>query len=156
MNDEYEKYLKTSKAINDRDKHLADECYIKVFSDSYFDNNGQDVVITNFNQAVLDRLITACRPPVPWVLIKKWISIKYNKNNIEVIRKMESQFQFSNEDVIPQNKQEKKVEVNPPFDQLILEYGKLSGVPLTKFCKAKGVDLHSFKEYRKEKLKKGK
>lgn len=153
LNDEYEKYLKTSKAINDRDKNLVDECYVKVFSDSYFDNNGQDVVITNFNQAVLERLITACRPPLPLVLIKKWISIKYDKNNIEVIRKMESQFQFSNEDVIPQNKQEKKVDVNSLYDQLILEYAKLAGVPLAKFCKEKGVDYDSFKRYRKDKLK---
>lgn len=155
LNDEYEKYLKTSKAINDKDKNLADECYTKVFADSYFDNTGQDIVITNFNQAVLERLITACRPPVPLVLIKKWISIKYNKNNIEVIRKMESKFQFSNEVVIPKKKQEKKVEVNPQYDQLILEYAKFPGVSLAKFCKGQGVDLESFKEYRKEKLKKG-
>ena len=60
LNDEYERYLKTSKAINDRDKTLVDGCYNKVFSDSYFDNSGQDVVITKFNQAVLDRLISAC------------------------------------------------------------------------------------------------
>ena len=155
LNEEYEKYLMTSKAINDRDKELVDVCYTKVFSDSYFDNTGQDVVITNFNQAVLERLIAACRPPEPLVLIKKWISIKYDKNNVEVIRKMESQFQFSNEEVIPPKNQEKQVEVNSQFDQLISEYGKLSGVPLARFCKGKGVDLDSFKKYRKEKLKKG-
>ena len=155
LNDEYEKYLKTSKAINDRDKKLADACYTKVFSDSYFDNTGQDVVITNFNQAVLERLIIACRPPEPFVLIKKWLSIKYDKNNVEVIRKMESQFQFPNEEVIPPKNQENKNKINPQFDQLISEYGKLSGVPLAKFCKGKGVDLESFKKYRKEKLKQG-
>lgn len=153
LNVEYERYLKTKKAIIDRDKNLADECYAKVFSDSYFDNNGQDVVITKFNQAVLEKLITACRPPVPWVLIKKWISIKYDKNNVEVIRRMESQYQFSDEEVIPNNSQETNLDVNPQYDQLIKEYEKLKGVSLAKFCKDKGVETNTFKEYRKKNMK---
>lgn len=153
LNDEYERYLKTSKAITDKNKDLVDECYIKVFSDSYFDNSGQDVVITNFNQAVINRLIMACRPPVPMVLIKKWISIKIDKNNIEQIRKIESKYQFSDAEVIPQKGQEKDLVENPLYDRLIEEYSTRPGVPLVKFCKEKGVDHALFKEYRKLKLK---
>ena len=153
LNAEYEKYLKTSKAINDKDKNFADECYMKVFSDSYFDNNGQDVVITNFNQAVLERLITACRPPVPYVLIRKWISIKYDKNNVEAIKKIESQYLFIEEEGIPQQcSTNTRMEENSRYDQLIIEYNAMAGVPLKKFCKEKGIDLDSFKKYRKTKL----
>lgn len=110
-------------------------------------------MITKFNQAVLEKLITACRPPVPWVLIKKWISIKYDKNNVEVIRRMESQYQFSDEEVIPNNSQETNLDVNPLYDQLIKEYEKLKGVSLAKFCKDKGVETNTFKEYRKKNMK---
>ncbi len=153
LNNEYEKYLKTNKAINDRDKKLADDGYMKVFSDSYFENNGQDVVVTKFNQAVLDRLIEACKPPVPYVLIKKWISIKFDKNNIEQIRKIESKYQFSGAEVIPQNCKETDPFDNPLYNKLIDEYSKQTGKSLVKFCKEKGVDLVPFKEYRKLKLK---
>lgn len=101
LNDEYERYLKTSKAINDRDKNLAHECYTKVFSDSYFENSDQDVVVTNFNQAVLERLITACQPPKPHVLIIRWIRIKLDKDNVEEIKRIESKYQFTDVEGIP-------------------------------------------------------
>ena len=153
LNDEYERYLKTNRAIIDKNKNLVDESYTKVFSDSYFDNSGQDVVITNFNQAVIDRLIIACRPPVPLILIKKWISIKIDKNNVEQIHKIESKYQFSDAEVIPQKSQEMNLVENPQYDRLIEEYNKQPSVPLAKFCKEKGVDLAHFKEYRKLKLK---
>lgn len=116
LNSEYERYLKTYKAINDKDKNLVEECYVKVFSDSYFDNNGQDVVITKFNQAVLDRLISACQPPLPIVLIKKWISIKSGKDNIETIKEMESQYQFPKEDEVIPKDESHVIHNNPQFD----------------------------------------
>lgn len=153
LNDEYERYLKTNKAIIDNDKNLVDECYTKVFSDSYFDNKGQDVVVTKFNQAVLDRLISACRPPVPIVLISRWIKIKYNKDNIEIIRNMESKYQFVNVEGIPQNGQTEGHEDNPQYEKYVQDFDKLNSVSLAKFCKEKGLNLESFREYRKKKLK---
>lgn len=153
LNKEYKRYLKTNKAISDRDKNLVDECYIKVFSDSYFENCGQDVVVTKFNQAVLERLITACQPPKPHVLIVKWIRIKLDKDNVEEIERIENECQFTDVEGIPQSNESVNKTDNPFFDLLIVEYSKLLGVSIAKFCKEKGVEAELFRTYRKQKLK---
>ena len=67
---------------------------------------------------------------------------------------MESQYLFSNVDVIPQDSQEICNIENSNYDLLIEEYGTHQGVSLAKFCKDKGIDLGSFKEYRRKMLKK--
>jgi len=148
LNSEYEKYLKTNKGIRNKDKSLADECYLKVFADSYFDNNGQDVVITNFNQAVLKRLINACKPPKAYVLVKKWFAIKECEDYEEKIKKMETDYQLPKTDeVIPQERDTLNLEL---FEAFLKEYESKKGVPLAKFCKEKNIDLETFRGYRKK------
>lgn len=145
---EYERYDKTNQAIEKGDNSLADPVYNGIFAKQFFSKDGKDIVITEYNEAVVNRIIDACEPPKARVMI-----VSYWKN-----RKMElpppppqEDNDFNDEEVvIPKTPELTEQELKRAYE----EYEKLQGKKIVDFCNENNIPIELFQGYRKKKKKK--
>ena len=145
---EYDAFVKTKDAIDKKDKSLADNSYDLIFKDAFFsDSPEKDQVYTALVDRLVERLINICKPVSTLKLLKYRYSKSYKGTN-----------PIERDDVktytLPLDDDVKNMSLdNTRFNSLCMEYSKLQGVSLEKFCKEKGMEKFKFQEYRKIWLK---
>lgn len=144
---EYDRYDKTNQAIEKGDNSLADPVYNHIFAKQFFSKDGKDIVITEFNEAVVKRIIVACEPPKARVMI-----MSYWKNRKMVLPEPPTQddLDLSDEEVVIPKTTELTEE---ELEKALKEYEKLPGKKIVEFCNEKKIPAEQFREYRNKKKK---
>lgn len=144
---EYERYEKTNLAIEKGDSSLADPIYNEIFAKPFFSGGGKDTVITEFNEAVVKRIIEACEPPKSIKMISSyWKNRKVELPQTPVLEDLDLE---DEDDVIPKA----PIMAEQDLEQAYIDYKQTTGVKIAKFCEKRNIPEDQFREYRKNRMK---
>ena len=147
LDEEYLKYDKTLQAIRNGDKTMADSVYNDFFAEAFFANNGQDTVITKFNEMVVKRIEIACIPLCGWKMVYFYFK---KRNNILNHRTTINHTNFDTTEIIPKLSDHE----NNDLEKAVIEYETMPQKPsINEFCNKKHISVKQFKEHRNKRMK---
>ncbi len=141
LNEEYVKYDHALQAMRTGDNNMVDSVYNAFFAKAYFANNGQDTVITEFNEIVVERIMIACCSLDEWEIISSyWKNRKKILSNTYI-----NKTHVNSNETIPKLSDISEDELNKAITKFESEKNKYT---IKEFCKRNGIPEKQFREQR--------